>query len=109
MPTKTATFPCSRNVPGSIFRWFTTTTVVPFSHSKRVRRANACSPRYLRPGANRVSMYPELALYIGGEWKNGDRRKGEDVLNPATGKPLGHLPHAAPADLDLALAAAEKG
>src|ERR1700759_5307058 len=54
-------------------------------------------------------MYTDLALYIGGEWKNGSGRKGEDVLNPATEKPLGHLPHASKADLDDALAAAEKG
>jgi succinate-semialdehyde dehydrogenase/glutarate-semialdehyde dehydrogenase len=54
-------------------------------------------------------MYPDLALYIGGEWLGGTGRKGEDVINPATGKPLGHLPHASTADLDAALAAAHKG
>src|SRR4051812_3538110 len=54
-------------------------------------------------------MYPDLALYIGGEWKSGGGRKGEDVLNPASGKPLRHLPHASTADLDDALAAAQKG
>lgn len=54
-------------------------------------------------------MYSELGLYIDGKWLNGDGRKGEDVINPATGKALGHLPHASKADLDAALAAAEKG
>jgi succinate-semialdehyde dehydrogenase/glutarate-semialdehyde dehydrogenase len=54
-------------------------------------------------------MYPDLALYIGGEWLGGTGRKGEDVINPATGKPLGRLPHASTADLDAALAAAGKG
>jgi succinate-semialdehyde dehydrogenase/glutarate-semialdehyde dehydrogenase len=54
-------------------------------------------------------MYTELGLYIDGKWLNGDGRKGEDVINPATGKTLGHLPHASKADLDAALAAAEKG
>src|SRR5882672_2135411 len=54
-------------------------------------------------------MYPDLALYVGGEWKNGGSRKGEDVINPATEKPLARLPHASPADLDEALAAATKG
>ena len=54
-------------------------------------------------------MYSELGLYIDGKWLNGDGRKGEDVINPATGKTLGHLPHASIADLDAALAAAEKG
>jgi succinate-semialdehyde dehydrogenase/glutarate-semialdehyde dehydrogenase len=54
-------------------------------------------------------MYTDLALYIGGDWRNGDGRKGEDVVNPATEKPLGHLPHAGTADLDLALDAARRG
>jgi len=54
-------------------------------------------------------MYTDLALYIDGQWLNGKGRKGEDVINPATGKTLGHLPHASKADLDAALAAAEKG
>ena len=54
-------------------------------------------------------MYTELELYIDGKWLNGDGRGGEDVINPATEKPLAHLPHASTADLDRALAAAEKG
>ncbi len=54
-------------------------------------------------------MYTQLGLYIEGEWLNGDGRKGEDVINPATEKPLGHLPHATRSDLDRALESAEKG
>src|SRR3989475_1431039 len=54
-------------------------------------------------------MYPQLQLYIDGAWLNGDGRKGEDVLNPATEKPLARLPHASTADLDRALEAAKKG
>jgi succinate-semialdehyde dehydrogenase/glutarate-semialdehyde dehydrogenase len=54
-------------------------------------------------------MYTDLALYIDGKWMGGNGRKGEDVLNPATEKPLAHLPHASAADLDEALAAAKKG
>ena len=54
-------------------------------------------------------MYSELALYIDGQWLNGEGRKGEDVINPATGKTLAHLPHASKADRDAALAAAAKG
>jgi succinate-semialdehyde dehydrogenase / glutarate-semialdehyde dehydrogenase len=54
-------------------------------------------------------MYTELALYIDGKWLNGDGRKGEDVINPATGKVLAHLPHASTSDLDAALEAAKKG
>ena len=54
-------------------------------------------------------MYTDLALFIDGQWLNGEGRKGEDVINPATEKPLAHLPHASKADLDAALAAAAKG
>jgi succinate-semialdehyde dehydrogenase/glutarate-semialdehyde dehydrogenase len=54
-------------------------------------------------------MYTELALYIDGKWHNGKGRKGEDVLNPATEKPLAQLPHATKADLDEALESAKKG
>ncbi len=54
-------------------------------------------------------MYTDLALHIGGAWRNGDGRQGEDVVNPATEKPLAHLPHASATDLDDALAAAKKG
>jgi succinate-semialdehyde dehydrogenase/glutarate-semialdehyde dehydrogenase len=54
-------------------------------------------------------MYANLELYIDGQWLNGDGRTGEDVINPATEKPLARLPHASPADLDRALEAAKKG
>src|SRR6195256_3066668 len=54
-------------------------------------------------------MYSDLALYIDGKWMNGGGRKGEDVINPATEKPLAHLPHASKSDLDEAVEAAKKG
>jgi succinate-semialdehyde dehydrogenase/glutarate-semialdehyde dehydrogenase len=54
-------------------------------------------------------MYPQLQLYIDGAWHNGEGRQGEDVINPASEKPLAHLPHASAADLDRALEAAKKG
>ena len=54
-------------------------------------------------------MYGNLELFIDGKWLSGDGRKGEDVINPATEKPLAHLPHASKADLDQALEAAKKG
>ena len=54
-------------------------------------------------------MYANLELFIDGKWLGGNGRKGEDVINPATEKPLAHLPHASNADLDLALEAARKG
>src|SRR5262252_4279741 len=65
-------------------------------------------PKFV-PGNNEAPMYSDLALYIDGKWLNGEGRKGEDVINPATGKTLARLPHASKADLDAALAAAEKG
>src|ERR1700675_2567662 len=54
-------------------------------------------------------MYSNLELFIDGKWHGADGRKGEDVINPATEKPLAHLPHASQADLDAALEAAGKG
>jgi succinate-semialdehyde dehydrogenase / glutarate-semialdehyde dehydrogenase len=54
-------------------------------------------------------MYANLALFIDGQWFNGDGRAGEDVINPATEKPLARLPHASKADLDRALEAAKRG
>jgi succinate-semialdehyde dehydrogenase/glutarate-semialdehyde dehydrogenase len=54
-------------------------------------------------------MYPQLGLFIDGAWHNGAGRKGEEVINPATEKPLAPLPHATKADLDQALEAAKKG
>jgi succinate-semialdehyde dehydrogenase / glutarate-semialdehyde dehydrogenase len=54
-------------------------------------------------------MYANLELYIDGQWLNGDGRAGEDVINPATEKPLARLPHASMADLDRALESAKKG
>lgn len=54
-------------------------------------------------------MYEDLALYIDGEWCQGSTGESEDVINPATEKVLGVLPHASPADLDRALDAADRG
>jgi succinate-semialdehyde dehydrogenase/glutarate-semialdehyde dehydrogenase len=55
-------------------------------------------------------MYSELGLYIDGAWrKSGSTGKGEDVINPATEKPLAHLPHASLDDLDEALESAKRG
>ncbi len=54
-------------------------------------------------------MYTQLGLYIDGKWNHGNGGGGEEVINPATQKPLAHLPHATASDLDAALASAEKG
>ena len=54
-------------------------------------------------------MYPEVQLYIDGAFTAGASGKSEDVLNPATGQPVGKVAHADTADLDRALVAAKKG
>jgi len=54
-------------------------------------------------------MYTELGLYIDGAWMTKGGGKGEDVINPATEKPLAHLPHAGKAELDAALDSAARG
>src|SRR5216683_6257523 len=54
-------------------------------------------------------MYPDVSLFIDGSWSKGSDGKAQDVLNPATGEAIGQVPHASRADLDRALAAAEKG
>ena len=54
------------------------------------------------------TSYAKLELYIDGKWTPGNGR-GEDVINPATEKPLARLPHASAAELDQALEAAKKG
>ncbi|HMJ98504.1 MAG TPA: NAD-dependent succinate-semialdehyde dehydrogenase [Reyranella sp.] len=53
-----------------------------------------------------MANYPNLQLFIDGEWKS---RDGQPVLNPADDSVLGTVPHATRADLDAALEAAEKG
>ncbi|KGJ02335.1 succinate-semialdehyde dehydrogenase / glutarate-semialdehyde dehydrogenase [Paracoccus halophilus] len=54
-----------------------------------------------------MNDYPELKLYIGGEW----RKTAETlpVVNPATEDEIGRLPHAEISDLDDALSAAVQG
>ncbi|MBL8552150.1 MAG: NAD-dependent succinate-semialdehyde dehydrogenase [Hyphomonadaceae bacterium] len=53
--------------------------------------------------------YPTLKLHIDGEWLSAGKRRTHKVINPATGDTLGELPLADAADLDQALAAADKG
>ncbi len=50
--------------------------------------------------------YPDIELYIDGRWK---RASGVPVINPADESVLGTVPTATRADLDDALAAAERG
>src|SRR5580704_6941221 len=58
---------------------------------------------------NEVIMYSNVNLFIDGAWKPAVSGKTLSVLNPATGEPIGTVAHAEKADLDLALAAAQKG
>lgn len=53
-----------------------------------------------------MAQYPDLKLYIDGEWRSAE---GQPVINPADETVLGVVPHATRADLDDALAAAEQG
>ena len=53
-------------------------------------------------------MYETLALYIDGQFLSGDGRREQDVWDPATGQTIAKLPHASRADLDHALASAQK-
>ena len=53
-----------------------------------------------------MTSYPDIELYIDGRWKRAD---GQPVINPADESVLGTVPTATLADLDDALAAAERG
>jgi succinate-semialdehyde dehydrogenase / glutarate-semialdehyde dehydrogenase len=50
--------------------------------------------------------YPDLQLFIGGEWKSAD---GQPVINPADESVIGTVPHAGTKELDAALDAATEG
>lgn len=51
--------------------------------------------------------YPDLALYLDGRWTGGASGAGEDVIDPATEKPIARLPHADASDLDRAAESAQ--
>ena len=53
--------------------------------------------------------YPNVQLYIDGKWRAAASGRTIPVINPATEETIGTVPHASKADLDEALAAAEKG
>jgi succinate-semialdehyde dehydrogenase/glutarate-semialdehyde dehydrogenase len=53
--------------------------------------------------------YPNVELHIDGKWRPSASGKTIPVLNPATEETVGTVAHAGKADLDEALAAAEKG
>ena len=51
----------------------------------------------------------DLQLFINGAWRSGEGRDERPVFNPATAGTIAELPVATAADLDEALAAAERG
>ena len=53
--------------------------------------------------------YPNTQLFINGQWQDAADGRTLAVINPATGRELGRVAQAGKADLDLALAAAQKG
>jgi succinate-semialdehyde dehydrogenase/glutarate-semialdehyde dehydrogenase len=53
--------------------------------------------------------YPNVQLHIDGKWRASNSGKTISVINPATEDAIGTVAHADKADLDEALAAADKG
>lgn len=56
-----------------------------------------------------ASYDADLALFVDGAWRAGEGRETRPVVNPATGDAIAEVPLASAADLDAALAAAERG
>jgi succinate-semialdehyde dehydrogenase/glutarate-semialdehyde dehydrogenase len=56
-----------------------------------------------------MSTYPDVQLLIDGAWTPAAGQRTLQVMNPATGEPVGTVAHADTSDLDRALAAADKG
>ncbi len=56
-----------------------------------------------------MQTYPDVKLFINGEWRDALAGETIAVSDPATEEVIGKIAHARPADLDLALAAADKG
>ncbi|WP_159994919.1 NAD-dependent succinate-semialdehyde dehydrogenase [Roseomonas sp. 18066] len=54
-------------------------------------------------------MYQDVQLHIDGMWRAASGGRTIPVLNPATEEQIGTVPHASQADMDEALAAAERG
>jgi succinate-semialdehyde dehydrogenase/glutarate-semialdehyde dehydrogenase len=53
--------------------------------------------------------YPNVQLHVDGRWRPAEGNRTLPVLNPATEEEIGTVAHASRADLDEALAAAERG
>jgi succinate-semialdehyde dehydrogenase/glutarate-semialdehyde dehydrogenase len=50
--------------------------------------------------------YPEVKLFIDGEWSDGSAGRADDIVNPATEEVLGRVPFAEADDVERAIAAA---
>ena len=59
--------------------------------------------------SNAPMTYPNTQLFIYGRWRDAADGRTLAVVNPATGKEIGRVAHAARIDLDAALEAAQKG
>ena len=55
------------------------------------------------------ATYPDQFLYVAGRWIGAGERETRPVISPSTGEVVARLPMATDADLDDALAAAERG
>lgn len=62
-----------------------------------------------REGVAQMTAYPELHMLLDGERVSGGERETRLIRNPATEAVIGELPLATAADLDRALAAAQRG
>src|SRR6185312_9341333 len=56
-----------------------------------------------------MTTYSDVSLMIDGAWTKGAQGRTIPIVNPATEEVIGQLAHAEKADLDRALAAADKG
>lgn len=56
-----------------------------------------------------MQTYPDVKLFINGEWRDAIGGETLSVVDPATEEVIGKIAHARNADLDLALEAADKG
>ncbi|MBB4277843.1 NAD-dependent succinate-semialdehyde dehydrogenase [Rhizobium mongolense] len=56
-----------------------------------------------------MQPYPNVKLFINGEWRDAFGAETIAVVDPATEEMIGRIAHARQADLDLALEAADKG
>src|SRR6185295_3923417 len=55
-----------------------------------------------------MSYDTDLQLFIDGVWKSGEGRDAHTVVNPANGSGIAEVPYASKADLDEAIAAADR-